>query len=118
MRNLRALMTRHHCGRCQRVFCLAHTAYSTHGPSGQCGAESACLCYACFAGFTPAYRAALGEQNTLRGRQRTLSGPPGGGPRGSAEGGGRGGELWRRGWVKLVAVSRLQHSVDGQASPE
>jgi hypothetical protein len=175
LRNLRALMQRHYCGRCQRAFCLPHTAFSTHGPRGQCGAESGCLCFACYREFTAAYRSALSARNTLADRQRTLSGPPGGGgrPRRSSNGNGTGGgsaaeaeapgastwqlqqggalsrpqslpsvaaalqhpepeqqrqqrrqqqqqeagappsrgrALWRRGWVKLSAVGRLQRA--------
>eukprot|EP00877_Chromochloris_zofingiensis_P009766 jgi/Chrzof1/5042/Cz15g09180.t1 len=74
MRNLRALRTKHYCGRCQQVFCLQHTAYSSHGPGGSCGQESRCVCINCFYEFTPEYRALLMARNTLPSK-RSISGP-------------------------------------------
>lgn len=45
---------------------MAHTAYSPHGPSGGCGAESRCVCVDCFGDFTQQHRALLTSRNTLR----------------------------------------------------
>lgn len=77
LRHFRALRQRHYCGRCQQAFCLQHTAYSTHGASGSCGAESRCVCVDCFQDLTPEYRMFLTTRNTLNSR-RSSSGPAGG----------------------------------------
>ncbi|KAF6258431.1 hypothetical protein COO60DRAFT_1120138 [Scenedesmus sp. NREL 46B-D3] len=99
LRHLRALKQRHYCGRCQQAYCLAHTAYSPHGPSGACGAESRCVCCSCFFDFTPEYRMFLASRNTIQpggGSRRSQSGPPqqgtgsGSGSAGGASGGGSG----------------------------
>eukprot|EP00879_Flechtneria_rotunda_P009631 GHRR01010078.1.p1 GENE.GHRR01010078.1~~GHRR01010078.1.p1 ORF type:complete len:936 (+),score=396.96 GHRR01010078.1:623-3430(+) len=74
LRHLRALLQRHYCGRCQQAFCINHTAYSPHGASGSCGAESQCVCAGCFYEFTPEYRIFLSSRNTLVSR-RSRSGP-------------------------------------------
>eukprot|EP00775_Hariotina_reticulata_P002874 gene2874-3165_t len=74
LRHLKALMGRHYCGRCQQAFCIQHTAYSPHGSTGSCGAESRCVCITCFYDFTPEYRMFLSSRNTLISR-RTSSGP-------------------------------------------
>ncbi|KAH9261407.1 hypothetical protein BASA81_000051 [Batrachochytrium salamandrivorans] len=44
--------TRHHCGECMRVFCIAHTALQPHMVVGNkvltaCGVNSKCRCFSC-----------------------------------------------------------------------
>lgn len=50
--------TRHHCGDCMRVFCIAHTAMQPHMVIGTkvlsaCGVNSKCRCFPCAEKFKP-----------------------------------------------------------------
>lgn len=76
LRQWKATLQRHYCGRCQQAFCLQHTAYSPHGTNGTCGVQSRCLCIDCFYEYTPEYQAFLASRNTLIGSKRSKSGPP------------------------------------------
>lgn len=57
---------KHYCGQCQSVYCVKHTRISPHGPRGQCGLESHCYCYSCFASLPKDVQRRLEEHNKLR----------------------------------------------------
>eukprot|EP01018_Ginkgo_biloba_P005336 Gb_13753 [translate_table: standard] len=57
---------KHYCRDCQCVFCVNHTRISPHGPLGQCGLESNCVCQACFERLPSEARQKLEQINKLR----------------------------------------------------
>eukprot|EP01018_Ginkgo_biloba_P032489 Gb_01581 [translate_table: standard] len=59
---------KHYCRECQCVFCIKHTRISPHGPLGQCGLESNCVCVACFEGLSLEAQEKLEQMNKLRVR--------------------------------------------------
>jgi hypothetical protein len=91
---LKERRTRHYCGRCQQLVCLAHTAFSPHGATGDCGHDSRCVCGPCFADFAPEYRAFLAARNTL---------PPAAGGGGGASAS----RLWGKARDKITAVVKF-----------
>ncbi|CAK9217792.1 unnamed protein product [Sphagnum jensenii] len=56
----------HYCRECQRVFCVRHTRISPHGARGQCGLDSNCYCYTCFASLPSDSKRKLEDVNRLR----------------------------------------------------
>lgn len=45
---------------------MKHTRISPHGPRGQCGLDSSCYCYNCYANLPLESQRRLDEQNKLR----------------------------------------------------
>lgn len=59
-------LNKHYCRECQSVYCVKHTRISPHGPRGQCGLDSSCYCYNCYATLSLESQRKLDEQNKLR----------------------------------------------------
>ncbi|XP_024374731.1 uncharacterized protein [Physcomitrium patens] len=59
-------LNKHYCRECQSVYCVKHTRISPHGPRGQCGLDSSCYCYSCFARLPLKSKRRLEELNKLR----------------------------------------------------
>ena len=59
-------LNKHYCRECQSVYCVKHTRISPHGPRGQCGLDSSCYCYNCYASLPSELQRRLEEQNKLR----------------------------------------------------
>lgn len=138
--HFRDYQRRHYCGRCQGIFCLEHTAYSPHGPTGSCGHESRCVCTNCIGSFNPEYRAFLAQRNTLHPRPHPQgrASIPGAGGAPAADGAGAGASssnepqeaaeqqqghansklLWARAVVKLKAVGRFKKGAHLEPHPE
>lgn len=59
-------LSKHYCRECQSVYCVKHTRISPHGPRGQCGLDSSCYCYNCYASLPAESQRRLDELNKLR----------------------------------------------------
>ena len=59
-------LNKHYCREYQSVYCVKHTRISPHGPRGQCGLDSSCYCYTCYANLPSESQRRLEEQNKLR----------------------------------------------------
>ncbi|GJP53261.1 hypothetical protein CLOM_g12434 [Closterium sp. NIES-68] len=46
---LRHRMLKHYCRECQGVYCVRHTRISPHSSRTQCGLDSHCICFSCYA---------------------------------------------------------------------
>ena len=56
---------KHYCGLCQRAYCVAHTATSSHGTKGRCDPESKCVCVVCYQSLDEHAREYLEATNEL-----------------------------------------------------
>ena len=66
VQGLRERMRKHYCRDCQGVYCERHTRISPHSARSQCGLDSQCLCFNCFARLPAELQLRAEKVNKLR----------------------------------------------------
>ncbi|CAI5965266.1 unnamed protein product [Closterium sp. NIES-65] len=88
---LRHSILKHYCRECQGVYCVRHTRISPHSSRTQCGLDSHCLCFSCYARLPAELQLRAERINKLRVGPVAGSGSSGSASLGNSFGGSGGG---------------------------
>ncbi|CAI5511064.1 unnamed protein product, partial [Closterium sp. Naga37s-1] len=97
---LRHSILKHYCRECQGVYCVRHTRISPHSSRTQCGLDSHCLCFSCYARLPAELQLRAERINKLRVGPVAGSGSSGSASLGNSFGGSGGGGGGRNGGGK------------------